>query len=108
MPPLPIARPDFSPVPAAAQAAAGDRVLSWRQSRRWELDALRGLMLVMMLSTHLPTWFAVPSGQPLGFVSAAEGFVMLSAYMAGLVYTQRAMREGIPAMRCAFLRRAIC
>jgi hypothetical protein len=106
MPPLPIARPVFSPVSPAAEAAAGDHMLS-RRPRRWELDALRGLMLVMMLSTHLPTWFAIPSGQPLGFVSAAEGFVMLSAYMAGLVYTQRAMHAGIPAMRRAFLRRAI-
>lgn len=76
-------------------------------SRRWELDALRGLMLVLMTSTHLPTWFAVPAGQPFGFVSAAEGFVFLSAYMAGLVYTQRAVRDGIPAMRRAFLRRAL-
>lgn len=77
------------------------------RSRRWELDALRGLMLVLMLSTHLPTFFALPLGQPFGFVSAAEGFVMLSAYMAGLVYTQRSMKEGIPAMRKAFLRRAM-
>jgi len=76
-------------------------------SRRWELDALRGLMLVLMTSTHLPTWFSIPAGQPFGFVSAAEGFVFLSAYMAGLVYTQRAVRDGIPAMRRAFLRRAL-
>ena len=76
-------------------------------SRRWELDALRGLMLVLMTSTHLPTWFAIPTSQPFGFVSAAEGFVFLSAYMAGLVYTQRAFRDGIPAMRRAFLRRAL-
>lgn len=76
-------------------------------SRRWELDALRGLMLVLMTSTHLPTWFSIPAGQPFGFVSAAEGFVFLSAYMAGLVYTQRAVRDGIPSMRRAFLRRAL-
>jgi len=76
-------------------------------SRRWELDALRGLMLVLMTSTHLPTWFSIPASQPFGFVSAAEGFVFLSAYMAGLVYTQRAVRDGIPAMRRAFLRRAL-
>jgi len=53
--------------------------------RRWELDALRGLMLVAMTLTHMPTRFSDPAGQPLGFVSAAEGFVMLSAYMAGSV-----------------------
>ncbi|GAA4334699.1 hypothetical protein GCM10023144_27210 [Pigmentiphaga soli] len=75
--------------------------------RRWELDALRGLMLVLMTSSHLPTWFAMPASEPFGFVSAAEGFVFLSAYMAGMVYTQRALRQGVPAMRRAFLRRAM-
>jgi hypothetical protein len=75
--------------------------------RLWELDALRGLMLVLMLSTHLPTNFGIPTSQPLGFVSAAEGFVMLSAYMAGLVYTQRYLRHGMQAMQRAFLKRAL-
>lgn len=74
--------------------------------RRWELDALRGLMLVLMACTHLPTRFSEPLGQPFGFVSAAEGFVMLSGYMAGLVYTARERRDGGPVMRAAFVRRA--
>lgn len=77
------------------------------RARRWELDALRGLMLILMLCTHLPTRFSTPFGQPFGFVSAAEGFVALSAYMAGMIYTQRAMREGMDAMHKAFLRRAL-
>ncbi|ANN76602.1 acyltransferase [Bordetella flabilis] len=64
-------------------------------------------MLVLMLSTHLPTNFGIPTSQPLGFVSAAEGFVMLSAYMAGLVYTQRYLRHGLPAMHRAFTQRAM-
>ena len=46
------------------------------QGRAWEMDALRGVMLVAMTLTHLPTRFSSPAGQPLGFVSAAEGFVM--------------------------------
>jgi len=77
------------------------------RARRWELDALRGLMLVLMLSTHLPTQYSVPFGQPFGFVSAAEGFVALSAYMAGMIYTQRSQREGLAAMHHAFFRRAL-
>jgi hypothetical protein len=76
-------------------------------SRRWEIDMLRGFMLVMMFCTHLPSRFANPLGQPLGYVSAAEGFVMLSAFMAGLIYTRRAEKDGIPAMRRAFFRRAL-
>ena len=75
--------------------------------RRHDLDALRGLMLVLMTFTHLPTRFADPLGQPFGFVSAAEGFVMLSGFMAGLVYTRRARRDGVPVMREAFLKRAL-
>lgn len=68
---------------------------------------MRGLMLVLMTCTHLPTRFADPLGQPFGFVSAAEGFVLLSAYMAGTVYAKRALKQGVPAMRKAFLNRAL-
>lgn len=73
--------------------------------RQWEIDALRGLMLVLMTLTHLPTRLTDPLGQPFGFVSAAEGFVLLSAYVSGLVYTRLAQRQGIGAMRRAFVQR---
>ncbi|PZO20818.1 MAG: acyltransferase [Burkholderiales bacterium] len=76
-------------------------------NRRWELDALRGLMLVLMTLTHMPTMFSLPSGQPFGFVSAAEGFVFLSAFMAGRVYGHRARRDGVAAMQVAFHERAL-
>ncbi|WP_119153677.1 OpgC domain-containing protein [Caldimonas tepidiphila] len=75
-------------------------------NRRWELDVLRGLMLVLMALTHLPTHLADAVGQPFGHVSAAEGFVLLSAWMTGRVYVRRAQRDGLPAMRRAFLHRA--
>jgi len=76
-------------------------------TRRWELDALRGLMLVLMALTHLPTRFSDPFGQPFGFVSAAEGFVFLSAYMAGDIYTRRNDKRGEAEMKSAFWRRAL-
>lgn len=76
-------------------------------ARRWEIDALRGLMLVLMTLTHLPTRLTTPAGQPFGFVSAAEGFVLLSAYMAGLVYGRLAWRKSIADMERAFWRRAL-
>lgn len=76
-------------------------------TRRWEIDAVRGLMLVLMTLTHLPTRLTMPLGQPFGYVSAAEGFVLLSACMAGLVYGRQALRKGVPAMRRAFWRRAV-
>ena len=64
-------------------------------------------MLVLMTITHIPTRFSNPLGQPLGFVSAAEGFVMLSGFVAGLVYTQRQLRDGHAVMRDAFFKRAL-
>ncbi len=76
-------------------------------TRRWEIDALRGLMLVLMTVTHLPSRLTNPLGQPFGFVSAAEGFVLLSAYMAGMVYGRIAWRRGVAEMRSAFWRRAL-
>lgn len=75
--------------------------------RRWELDSLRGLMLVLMVMNHLPVRLSGAISQPVGFVSAAEGFVLLSAWLAGRVYTQRAQREGPAAMRRGLLRRAV-
>jgi hypothetical protein len=75
--------------------------------RYWEIDALRGLMLVLMTVTHLPTRLTDPLGQPFGFVSAAEGFVLLSAFVSGLVYSRIARTQGVDSMRRAFWRRAL-
>ena len=54
--------------------------------RRPELDALRGLFLVWMTLTHLPTRFSDFVNQPFGFVSSAEGFVFVSALLVGRLY----------------------
>jgi hypothetical protein len=74
--------------------------------RQTELDWLRGLMLVLMTITHLPTWFSSHAGQPFGFVSAAEGFVFLSAFLVGSVYGNKARTQGYAAMRRALWGRA--
>ena len=57
-----------------------------RSARLPELDALRGMMLVGIALTHLPTQASHYSNQLLGFVSWAEGFVLLSAVLTGQVY----------------------
>ena len=75
------------------------------RGRLWQIDAVRGLMLVLMTLTHVPTRFSSPAGQPFGYVSAAEGFVLLSAFMAGWVYTGKQKSSGVPQMRAAFLKR---
>ena len=67
--------------------------------RRTEIDALRGLMLVWMVCTHLPTFLPDYTNQPFGFVSASEGFIFLSALFTGRIYFRMAERDGYPAMR---------
>lgn len=74
--------------------------------RHTELDWLRGLMLVLMTVTHLPTWYSAEMGQPFGFVSAAEGFVFLSGFLVGAVYLKVAREQGFVAMRRRIWRRA--
>jgi hypothetical protein len=64
-----------------------------RLERRPELDALRGLFLVWMTLTHLPTRFSDYTNQPIGFVSAAEGFVFISALLVGRIYMRDSLQD---------------
>jgi len=66
--------------------------------RRIELDALRGLMLVWIACTHLPTIASTYVNQPFGFVSAAEGFIFLSALFTGRIYYRLALHDGYRPM----------
>jgi hypothetical protein len=67
--------------------------------RRPELDAARGVMLVWMTLTHLPTVVSTVANQPFGFFSAAEGFIFLSALFTGRIYWRLANRDSAEAMR---------
>lgn len=62
------------------------------------MDAMRGLMLVWITLTHLPTSASAYVNQPFGFVSAAEGFIFLSALFTGRVYFRLAEHDGYRAM----------
>lgn len=64
-----------------------------RLERRPELDALRGLFLVWMTLTHLPTRFSDLVNSPIGFVSSAEGFVFISALLVGRLYIRELVRD---------------
>src|ERR1700731_1860448 len=75
--------------------------------RRLEIDAVRGLMLVWMVLTHLPTFLPTYTNQPFGFVSASEGFIFLSALFTGRIYFRLAERDGYPAMRHKLLLRTL-
>src|ERR1700753_1135420 len=71
-----------------------------------ELDALRGLFLVWMTFTHMPTRFSDYVNQPFGFVSSAEGFVFLSALLVSRVYLGDA-RGGESGLRAKLWRRTL-
>ena len=60
---------------ASAPRKSGGRLI--------ELDILRGFLLLWMAFTHLPTFANVISNQTFGFVSGAEGFIFLAAFMVG-------------------------
>jgi len=77
-----------------------------RVQRRPELDALRGLFLVWMTLTHLPTRLSDLVNQPLGFISSAEGFVFLSALLIARLYIRQAVEEGA-ALRTRLWKRAL-
>jgi hypothetical protein len=78
----------------AAHGAPSNAVMG----RRLELDAARGLMLVWITLTHLPTAASAYVNQPFGFVSAAEGFIFLSALFTGRIYFRLAEHDGYRAM----------
>src|ERR1700761_9306360 len=77
-----------------------------KTQRRPELDALRGLFLVWMTLTHLPTKLSDWVNQPFGFVTSAEGFVFLSAMLVAILYTQRAAQDS-EGVRAKLWRRAL-
>jgi hypothetical protein len=76
------------------------------KTRLEEVDALRGLMLVWMTCTHLPTVLSVYTNQPLGYLASTEGFILLSALFAGRICFGVAQRDGFGAMCRNFLARA--
>jgi hypothetical protein len=66
--------------------------------RQPELDALRGLMLIFMTLAHLPTQAQVITNQQLGFISEAEGFIFLSAFLTGRIFECIANESGFSAV----------
>lgn len=75
--------------------------------RRPELDAVRGLMLVWITLTHLPTAASAYVNQPFGFISAAEGFIFLSALFTGRIYYRMAEHDGYRTMSYKLWMRAL-
>jgi hypothetical protein len=74
--------------------------------RQPELDALRGLLLIAMALTHLPTHASYYAYQPFGFVAAAEGFIFVSAMLTGKIYGRLLNSEGVRVMARRLWERA--
>jgi hypothetical protein len=77
-------------LPNAPQLKARD------SQRQPELDALRGLMLMLMTLAHLPTHAQLVTNQQLGFITEAEGFIFLSAFLTGRIFGRMANEIGFP------------
>lgn len=70
------------------------------------LDSLRGLFLAIMTVDHLVLPLSSYTIHALGFISAAECFVFLSGYVAGIVYTKLRINYGKQQLWQAALQRA--
>jgi len=64
-------------------------------------------MLVWITCTHLPTIASTYVNQPFGFVSAAEGFIFLSALFTGRIYYRLAKHDGYRPMTLKLWARTV-
>jgi hypothetical protein len=72
-----------------------------------QLDTLRGFLLVWMTLTHLPTRVSAYSNQMVGYVSAAEGFILLAAILVGRIQLGAREKLGVEAARGKLWRRVL-
>ena len=90
----------MTPVSPASGLKARSRGLKRRllhskpRARLIELDILRGFLLLWMTLTHLPTKASLISNQTFGFVSGAEGFIFLAAFMVGQLEYRKEQKGG--------------
>lgn len=69
------------------------------------LDSLRGLLLIVMTIDHLAIAFHNYTIHTLGFITAAEGFIFLSGFVAGIVYSNIHEQKEESALWGAALKR---
>jgi hypothetical protein len=69
------------------------------------LDVLRGFLLLGMTLTHLPTRASIIFNQTFGFVSDAEGFIFLAAFLVGQIEQRNDQRCGERCVLRDVLRR---
>jgi len=69
-------------------------------------DILRGILLLMMIVDHSPSRLRLFTDQPIGFFTTAEGFVFVSAFLAGMLFRRRTEDSGFAAARSGTVGRA--
>lgn len=79
-----------------------------RDGRDLRLDLIRGFLVFAMIVNHLrsDSPLALLTGGNRFFTSAAEGFLVISGLMTGLVYRRIIQRQGLPAGLLRLLERA--
>jgi hypothetical protein len=84
-----------------SQQVIANRSLNWSypdiDKRDLRLDFMRGLIMIYLVIVHMEYFslFSLLAWERLGIVSSAEGFVLLSGLVVGLVYGRRAINEGL-------------
>ena len=78
-----------------------------RTRRIPQLDTLRGFLLVWMTLTHLPTRISAYSNQVVGYISAAEGFILLAAVLTGQIQRRANEKYGNRVARGRLFQRAL-
>src|ERR1700730_14174529 len=69
-------------------------------------DILRGILLLMIVD-HSPSQLRLFTDQPMGFFTTAEGFVFVSAFLAGMLFRRRTDESGLVAARSGTIGRAL-
>ena len=89
-----------------------ERVRSWRYTvpgrRDLRIDMLRGIALVMMVVAHteVMSLFNILTWERFGLTTGAEGFVILSGFMLGMLNRQRLQKEVLLTLSWNLWRRA--
>jgi enterochelin esterase-like enzyme len=67
------------------------------RGRDLRIDFLRGYLVFAMVVDHVrgPSWLYVFTGGNRFFTSAAEGFIFISGFVAGMVYRRQIERDGL-------------
>ena len=86
--------PSTTAPPSGVAANRAGSTAQKPRGRLVELDVLRGFLLLWMTLTHLPTKASIISNQTFGFVSGAEGFIFLAAFMVGQLQHRVEQKRG--------------